>query len=535
MPRDYTQHPLCSSLYNLSQEDMFKNCILVFGSGPPGKYSTSLLCMISPFLKDKLCRGDSKTLVFPEADKAAFDFVLALACGRDIQCDNLLPLFLLAQHLRMEDVQLALQQAILESVTVQTCCSWLQYLEDHPNTTLRDVDAKAYKIALANFAHLVTSVLSTDVLQRLVQDDYLAVQSEEEVLQTILLLAPNVQAQLLPHVRWGLLQQHVSPEQRAYMQTCTKPYTIRKGMDIAWNANTLSVLQPMRGLTTLCAGPHSIFGGFVDGTVREFDVRGNELRRMTPIDPLADVRTPGHVSCIQLRGDEVVCLDGHYDIRVFSDQNVELARHEQRVGRNQFVIWHEYYIRSGFGTVDVCLRTELCSRQSFFANAMVVWKNELICASDDKIVTFQLTPNGQLTPDKQLTTEMKVRWSDLAICNQRLFAVNNVVSITAWRVGTWEPLIEVSLVNPSHGQFQLTNCLCKLAVSGSKLLCGGSHCDTPQLFDGKPGLLAVLDMETMQLEHVFHFAHDNIEALVSTPCGAVWALYGHDRVLQWHR
>ena len=154
--------------------------------------------------------------------------------------------------------------------------------------------------------------------------------------------------------------------------------------------------------------------------------------------------------------------------------------------------------------------------------AMVAWQGRVISGSQDTKICVSSIVSREL--ETTLDGHTGAVWA-LAVHRGKLLSTGRDNTIRVWLLGTWE---QVRVVHVGEHVPKVLICQC-LAISGSKLLCGGwlekdhDSSDEDDLDDdAKKGFLLVLDYEAMSCEHTL-LLDDNPFCLLSSR-GEVWGV-----------
>ena len=162
--------------------------------------------------------------------------------------------------------------------------------------------------------------------------------------------------------------------------------------------------------------------------------------------------------------------------------------------------------------------------------AMVAWQGRVISGSHDKKICVSSIVSRELEATLDAHTDAVCA---LAVHRGKLLSTSHDNTIRVWLLGTWE---QVRVVRVSKHVPEVFSCQC-LAISGSKLLCGG---ELDQDDDGraeddrddvKKDFLRVLDYEAMSCEHTLLLDYDPNYLLSRR--GEVWSWLYDGPVVVW--
>ena len=503
-------------------------CTVVF-AGTKHKYNAAFLCEVSEWFKAALTNPEfrscqSKRVVLEDTDPAIFASLMDLACHSPIQSTEIpFHLFYVADQLLMvPEVLEALERAAFESVTIDNCCEWMNYLADV--TLLSGVFDKAYNTAVRHFEHVNLNALALPTLEKLFDDDRLAVRDEDVVLQRASALQQEL---LLQHIRWGVLR---PSKQRSYLEATyggnPKAFRRRIGMDVsrgtfhrglAFKAD--NPLVQKNHVTAMCAGWTSVFLGFEDGKVlAHTDVREKALE--TPMDV-------GHVTCMVYmeQGDVVFC--GYNSGLLVVVPMKTLWKKLDDEWKSHIAVWRDHriiYCTDNYKVYEEGVGNTVLAAAAVETKcvALVVWGDYLFTMHRGSSIIYVYDLNArepitQLTPksNRMASDGERPEGGDLLACDRRLLAVNTKLEITVWMLGSWE---QVQLV--SIDVFRGINVdMMRLTISGSKLICVSSS--------GYDSKLYQLDLQTLDREDNIALPWgDRFYSFITVPGGNVWCIFG---------
>ena len=356
MPPSYNDHARQIELHCSDPED----CTVTFGDSGTLTCSSTLLALMSPYFEAALQHGfkESGTMKvnLPDVDQNTFMGLAHLARGLPLVVaddNNLLLLWEKADRLSMSEVSSALATALAKSVTVDTCIGWLRFFKQH--RMLHQVASRARQVALANIER-VAGDLDVDILLLLVQDDQLAVQSEDVVLQIVSgVQNTNWRNMLLQHVRGGLLSaaalQFLAPEQLGLVLACNKAYNMRKGLDIQWRlfaGGQGEVVTTTNKVTALFASEAGKFAGYVDCSLQLWDPNGNHVWHVS-----LKKRKDRPIFAIFASGDLVVCnVEG--SLRVITtrgelyDVEIPIGLETKTIQWKNLAVWNKHILHAHY-------------------------------------------------------------------------------------------------------------------------------------------------------------------------------------------
>ena len=161
---------------------------------------------------------------------------------------------------------------------------------------------------------------------------------------------------------------------------------------------------------------------------------------------------------------------------------------------------------------------------------MVVWQGRAISGSKDKKICVSSIVSRELETTLDGHTDPV---SALVVYRGKLLSTGWDNTIRVWALGTWE---QVRVVCVSEHVPEVLSCE-SLAISGSKLLCGGDlvqdedASDEDDRDDAKKGFMLVLDYEAMSCEHTLLLDYDPF-CLLSRR-GEVWVVSEDGPVVVW--
>ena len=493
----------------------------------------------------------------------------------------MIALGVLADKYGMEAVVAAVDGALVRVVTAETCGEVLCWSRGNRWGQLPRAVAASRMMALERFELVSRSggfkAMSEEMMCELVSDDALAAE-EAVVLDAVLewIAAGDGKGRgerLLGEIRYGLLEisflaemgqkagqgtrlhslvhealslkQHQGRLQVRPLSLRGKAFLCRKGMDIAWEdyAKRMRKPQVVRGKSDAKSLAHArtegggehwrVYAGLYDGKIVSWDQSTLRERQGPRIEGAY-----GCVSCITVLEDLVISRGPtHGSLRVWNT----MTGHCDRVLRGHtgpvscVASWGHFLVSGSLDcTVKIwemggdvswpCLSTIAVHTKSVWD--VVVWKGRVISGSDDQKLKLCVCDiaTGQLEAalDAHKAHEAGGGVCALAVHGDKLlFSAALDQTIGVWGLGTWQLLCRFVLgehvPNVSH-----RGCLC-LAMSGSKLLCGGSS------ITGE-GFLLVLNPDTMACEHRLPL-DDSPTRLLSLDQDQVWGVVGRNVVV----
>ena len=508
------------------------DCSITFCDGGTVACSSRLLAVMSPYFEAALHHGFKESLSqsghlnLPEVDQHTFMALAHLARGLPVAASDVLELWGKADLLGMQEVSSALETALAESVTVDTCIGWLGYCMYH--RVLKQVASRARRVALANIERVVPDM---EILPLLVQDNQLAVLSEDVVLRIVLGMEnPNG---LLRHVRGGLLSaaalQSLAPDQQALVLRSSKAYDVRKGLDIPWQGVQAEVVTTTKKVTAMYASEAGLFIGYADDTLEM--PTGHAVSLKQPRQ-----RKDSHILAIFVSGNDVICNhDGKLRVLTTLGQVQEM---EINIGvERQTTQWKNLAVWS-----DLILHAHHDHAIQAYRGGQCVWRLECSCRGmqvwGDAVYFIQnvgsdsqrrgIFKSDLHDPERSVVLVLESKNAkDLLVHSNLLYvvdAVGNVVRYSLRASATLKTSRIKGFVRPT-GMADV-----KLIASGSKLLC--TH-------GAKEERLAVLDMNTLTTEHNFDFG-ESFGMIASVPGGDVWATFlspssNSSKVMVWRR
>ena len=320
-----------------------------------------------------------------------------------------------------------------------------------------------------------------------------------------------------------------------------KTFVERVGPDVAWGDYARGrwqhrVVREERDVSGLFACDGRIFGALADGSVLAWDQSTLEERQC--------LRSEGEVAsalCVTVCGD--LAISGHSDGSV-RGWNIATGGCDHVIQGHDaavecVVTWEQYLVTgSDDHTIKIwqvggtgswlCLGTITVHNDEVWA--MVVWQGRAISGSkDDKVCVSSIVSRELETTLDGHTDPV----SALVVYRGKLLSTGWDNTIRVWALDTWE---QVRVVCVSEHVPEVLSCLC-LAISGSKLLCGGQleqdddARDEDDGDDAKEGFLLVLDYEAMSCEHTLIF--DYAQHFLLRLRGEVWCRMHEGPVVVW--
>ena len=447
----------------------------------------------------------------PEVDQRAFMALAHVARGFSVAGSGVLELWGKADLLCMQEVCDALDFALARSVTVDTCIGWLGYC-----MYLKQVESRALQVALAHAERVLNAVEDPDILLRLVQDDELAVPSEDFVLQRVL-RARN--ERLLWEVRGGLLSaaalQTLASEERALVLHTSKAYDVRKGWDIPWQGVQAEVVTTTRKVTAMYASEAGVFLGYADNTLEMRDPSGNSMWNVSL--KLPRQREDHPILAIFASGNEVICnRNGALRVLSFSGKEQQVPIKVGVAGVSPCIhiaVWNDRILHahhdggiSAYTSVGERVWTLPCNCRGMQVCGDTVYFIQNVGSDSQRRGIFK----SDLSAHPPIY-EMVFLWhnvKDMLVQGRFLYTVDaeGVVFQIHLPVPTILRRMQIEgFVRPTG----------MLIASGSKLLC--TH-------GAKEERLAVLDMNTLTTEHNFEFG-EGFGMVASVPRGDVWSFF----------
>ena len=291
------------------------------------KASAFLLCLVSPVFHKLLCgefkERATRKIDLPEIDKAEFQIMIDLVCGKEIneivEISTLITVAELADRFALVEVVAMLDDIIQDRINVETCAQVL----GKGAVGLQRVSHLGREVALFHFEQLSKSEglsnLSSTELISLLEDNNLKSASEEVLFESIL---PWVKAcscnitrhQILRCIRFPLMDEKylesiICSGSGSLSHGHAKLYALEA---IQWKHSPLKIIE---GFVFRYLGSHSTFPRKFTGVPWNFFKRGGEKRiGGTFMETLCIVECDGHMCS----GD----LDG--SIRIWNKDTLEL-------------------------------------------------------------------------------------------------------------------------------------------------------------------------------------------------------------------
>ena len=562
----------CSPLDSWDADDLMNRRCSCRPSGKVIRSSAFCLSLISPVFRTMVCGSfkerAEKRLEIKDEDERALRLAIDLACGREggvqvVDLREMAGLGAFADRYGMVEVAAAVEEAMVRSVTVETCgevlcCSGA----GASGMQLPRAVSSARALALERFGDLSRSPgfvdLDEDVLCGLVGDDELAAE-EYQVLETAVAwikagCEEGRGERLLREIRYGLIEaprlaelgrkaKEILPGRQGALlcdlalEALASPTTPeREGLGhgalgtnaflqrvvqgVAWadyaeGRRRHRVVRDKKDVDALFGCGGRLYGGMADGAILVWDASTLEKRQR-----LRCQGKVGGVVCITVCGDLVI--SGHEDgsLRAWNkatggcDQVLRGHKDEVRCVAS----WGQFLVSGacdmkiwamGGGGSWPCLGTLHLHTGHIWD--MVTWNGRVISGSEDKriIVTDVVTRQREATLDAH-TDEVNA----LAVSGCRLFSAAEDLTIRAWALGTWQHLCSIR-IGEHVSEASRPTCL---AISGSMLVCGGYR------NGDQNGFVLILDADAMRGQHTL-LVDELVCCLFSLP-GHVWALFG---------
>ena len=471
------------------------------------------LCLMSPVFATAICgpfkEARERQMV---CDHAGVLALIGLAQGKQCQVHSLqqaAALLALAERYDMRPVHAAIEQSLLDQLTVDTCVVLLCHCAG--NTLAYK---EAYRLACSQFLAFSLTPgfldMHEDVLRGLLADDALAVDQEEEVLAAALLWRQqHPDSRILEVVRGDLLQAGLLPHGKG----------CRHGMDLCWTASDdiahgAHMLCPTRDGCLYAIHTDSRQSLYAIAIHRESSAAAYSVEEM-PREYM--------VACLAHFRQELVygCLDGRLRFHPSCDA---LAGH---TGPITCVTACNEYIVSGSedGTVRICssaANSSLVTTHTAPVTAVLTWGPFVISASKDKTIVIQ---HHVVACNRHILHTLA---SALAACGRRLFSTDDKGTIYVWDLKHQCKLlctVQIQKFLP-----QATRCT-HMTVCGSQLVCGGL-CAPSFEWQAAPSFLLVLNMDSMTWAYHQQWQHNVLTSLVTMPGGTVYAAFD-DKILKW--
>jgi hypothetical protein len=571
---DYVQHIDLDNVYRARGKNVETN--------------TFLICLISPVLHKLVCgqfkERASRQLELPETDAAAFQMMIDLACGREIndciEISTLIKIAELADQFGMDEVVSMLDDVISELINAENCTEVL----GKGAIGLQKVSHLGREVALLHFEQMIKSEglskLSPTELISLLEDDRLKSLSEEFVFESVLPLirgcnCNTIRRQILECIRFPLMskeylagvlssnltnledtklyvleayQMKQPPEDciddYVFRYLGAKSFSPRKYTVVQWNLFESGGEKRLGGnfMETLCIAECNgrMCSGDLDGSIRIWNKKNFQLESTFYLNL---------VNNAHFLEDEEVEFSPWCDCMTSLDQQL-ITGHEG----GRIAVW------------NLCSEHCKCILEGHTSHvrALVVSGNRLISGSDDwtiKVWAIDLlltwpcerTMQGHRDSVKCLVgfgscvisgssdSSIKVWKVICGTCSQtlrghrgrvvallvhdsKLFSSATDRTLRIWCVKTWEVqcIVDTNINLWQHIQ--------SLTVVGNKLVTGSAsalHLTEQQRNDNECEV-KVWDLETLKCEHTFKQpGGQDVLAVVGTG-GQVWAAVGRE-------